>query len=112
MFGLKGLFRRKAHGPRPVAVDMPMPSRAADDAPVPNAVAEVLNRFANAHERRRVEVWRRNDGFFGFSEEQEFDDEYFGAYWSPIRGSGLYATQEEALRDARAEVPWLRASLT
>jgi hypothetical protein len=109
MFSLKGLLRRKAVAPRPAADDLLMPSRA----PVPNAVAEVLDRFfANADERRRVEVWRRNDGFFGFSEEQEFDDEHFGLYWSPVRGSGLYPTHEEALRDARAEIPWLRDSLT
>ena len=81
-----------------------------DEIPRPNAVADVLDRFVSGDGKRRVEVWRRNDGFFGFSEEEELDDEYSGLYWSPIRGSGLYETREDALRDARAEIPWLRDS--
>ena len=99
MFGLGRLFWR-----RPSAVE-------PGDLP-PNSIEEVLDRFVHPDGKRRAEVWRRRDGFFGFSEEVEVEDEYAGVSWSPACCSGLYATHEEALRDARAEIPWLADFLT
>ena len=103
MFGLKRPFGRKPKTSRP---------QALDETPLPNSIAQVLDTFVSGDKKRRAEVWRRHDGFFGFSEEQELDDEYAGLSWSPVRGSGLYATRDEALRDARAEIPWIRPFLT
>ena len=102
--GLGRIFGLGTRGSRPRA--------ALDDPPRPYAAAEIVACFVAQDGKRRVEVVRRHDGFFSFAEEQELEDEYIGVYWSPLRGSGLYETGSEALRDAHSEIPWLRPSLT
>ena len=90
---------------------------AEDEGPRPHSIVEVVDRFISADEKRRVEVGRRHDGYFSFGEMTELYtelyDDYSGRhYWSGTYGSGLYATREEALRDAKIEIRWLRESLT
>ena len=79
------------------------------EAPIPYAVERITDRFVSGDEKRRAQVWRRNDGLFAYSEEEERYDEDVGLYWDCVRVSGLYVKHEDALRDAQAEVPWLRA---
>jgi hypothetical protein len=58
--------------------------------------------------KRRVVVFRRDDGSFGF-EEERFSDEPLESAWIPF---GRYSvcrcdTAERALVEARSRVPWL-----
>ena len=98
MLDLKRLFKRGGQVARPEDVEPPHPM----------TTEVVLDRFVSADGKRRANVYRRHNGFFGFEEEIELYDDYSGLYWSPASGSGLYGTHEEALRDARAEIPWIR----
>jgi hypothetical protein len=50
---------------------------------------------------RILEVVKRPDGVGYFVEWTQEYDEYAGDYWSPSHQSGLYASAEDALMDAR-----------
>lgn len=44
-----------------------------------------------------------------FVEDSYYEgDEYTGPYFAPTHVSGLYASADEAERDARAMLPWLK----
>jgi len=59
--------------------------------------------------KARLYILARNDGLYEYRAEAEVvGDEFEGIYWAPTERSGLYATAEEAERDALAHVPWLR----
>jgi hypothetical protein len=67
---------------------------------------KVINR---ADGKARVCILARHDGLYEYWGETEIvGDEYEGIYWAPTDMSGLYASAEEAERDAWNEVPWLR----
>jgi len=68
--------------------------------------------FERADAKARLYILARNDGLYEYRGEAEVvGDEYEGIYWTPTEMSGLYATAEEAERDAFASVPWLRPEL-
>jgi hypothetical protein len=71
--------------------------------------AQIINVFESSDGKARVNVLKRNDGLFEFRayvERYEGDGSpYEGEpYWSPTVRSGLYASVEDAQRDALHEV--------
>ena len=63
----------------------------------------------DAEGKRRVRIFRRHTGTY------YFEDEYFGEHpmercWIPIRGGavGFYDSEQTALREAKANIDWLR----
>lgn len=59
--------------------------------------------------KARLHIFARNDGLYEYRGEAEIiGDKYEGIYWGDTEMSGLYASAEEAERDAYDEVPWLR----
>jgi hypothetical protein len=70
--------------------------------------AKSIKEFERADGKARLFILARNDGLYEYRGEVEVvGDEYEGIYWMPTEMSGLYATAEEAERDAFASVPWL-----
>jgi hypothetical protein len=70
-----------------------------------------IHLIADETRKRRVVVFRRDDGSFGF-EEERFSDEPLEMAWIPF---GRYSncrcdTAEHALREARSRVAWLAQS--
>jgi hypothetical protein len=67
--------------------------------------AKIINVFESSNRKVRVDVLERNDGLFEFrayaERFEEFTEEF---YWSPTLDSGIYASAEEAKRDALNEV--------
>jgi hypothetical protein len=61
--------------------------------------------------RRKLFIRRRGDLFTWEVETLvEYDEGEYGTYeyWTPTDGGGLYGSADEAEKDARAAVPWLR----
>jgi hypothetical protein len=66
-------------------------------------------RITSRDGRSRLEIVAEQNGMFRFVEETEREgDEYTGSYFAPSHWSGLYASAEDAERDARLTLPWLR----
>jgi hypothetical protein len=64
--------------------------------------AQIIKVIESSDRKARVEVLKRNDGLFEFRASVEcYEDGY---YWAPTLNSGLYASVEEAERDALHEV--------
>jgi len=58
---------------------------------------------------RRLLLIAEANGMWRFEEQSEYEgDEYTGRYFAPTHVSGLYESAEDAERDARAMLPWLR----
>ena len=73
--------------------------------------AKIVKVIEKGDGKSKVNVLERNDGLFEFRAyvEQHDDGPYSsGPYWSPTFYSGLYASAEEAERDALNQVHWLR----
>jgi len=58
--------------------------------------------------KERLCIIARDAGTYSFHIEFEDKDPYAGTYWSVRNFSGLYASLEEAEKDARQEITWLR----
>jgi hypothetical protein len=75
---------------------------------------KLVRTFTKPDQKRRLHIYQANTGLFWFSEEFEDREDLtdFGmgvsVFWSPSVPSGLYGTIEDAERDARAVIPWLR----
>jgi hypothetical protein len=67
--------------------------------------AKIINVLESSNRKVRVDVLERNDGLFEFrvyaERFEEFTEEF---YWSPTLESGIYASVEDAERDALNEV--------
>jgi hypothetical protein len=61
--------------------------------------------------KARVCIMVRDDGLYRFYWEFEDEDPPYGSFWTAQDFSGLYGTLEEAEREARLTVPWLRSQL-
>jgi len=74
-----------------------------------DSLKEIKN-IASPDGKHRVAIIARDDGCYHFMEEAESRDEEISkaVYWAPTYFSGIYGTAEEAERDARLIVPWLR----
>jgi len=60
--------------------------------------------------RRRVDIYRRDDGLFGFGELARYEGGSLtgDGYWAPLGAySTITETAEAAEREARASVAWL-----
>jgi hypothetical protein len=70
-----------------------------------------IHTIYDAAKRRRVVVFRQEDGSFGFSEER-FSDEALEQAWIPVGGYSVSRcdTAERALVEARDRVSWLSES--
>jgi hypothetical protein len=66
--------------------------------------AKIVSVFDTSDGKARVDLLERNDGFFEFrayAEHYESGGPYEGQpYWLPTVNSGLYASVEDAKRDA------------
>ena len=69
----------------------------------------LISRLESDDGRRVLEIGRQPNGFYRFVEWTEQPGyEYVDPYLAPTRWSGLYASAEDAERDARMELSWLR----
>lgn len=72
---------------------------------------EVIKEIIDTTGKRKVEIFKRNDGSFGF-ESWQFSDEPLENCWIPYgygRSSACFAADQEiAEREARGRVDWLR----
>lgn len=75
---------------------------------------EEIERFYSEDGERRAFIYRDSNGFYRFGEEvwmvEDNRDVGLGVYeyWEPEIGSGLYGALEDARREIRAVIPWLR----
>jgi len=53
---------------------------------------------------RRVQIFRREDGTFGFDEEKYAEKEQC---WIPLGFNSICDSQERAFTEARGRIPWL-----
>jgi hypothetical protein len=63
--------------------------------------------------KRRVQIFRSDDGFFSFLEEK-FSDQEFEQCWLPLtwrRSQPVCDTFETALREAKGRIEWLAEML-
>ena len=67
----------------------------------------VVASFTNAEGNRCVDVFRRDDGTFGFEEFRRDAEDLRG--WFPLHRHSrqVFATEVDALAQARAAVPWM-----
>jgi hypothetical protein len=68
-----------------------------------------IKTFDRPDGKRRLAIIERTDGCFEFIEDGEQYEDYIKEYYrAPCYFSGIYGTAEEAERDARLIIPWLR----
>jgi hypothetical protein len=72
---------------------------------------EVVKEILAPDRKRKVEIYHRRDGTFGFG-ELSFSDEPREMCWVPARSYGCRAAdQETAEREARSRVEWLKGAI-
>jgi hypothetical protein len=72
-----------------------------------SAVA-VVQTITHPNDSLRIDIFRRDDGTFGYVERERIVDEYGGG-WGLLDDSGMVAdTLETALAEVRGRVPWAR----
>jgi hypothetical protein len=64
-----------------------------------------VREFVSADGSRRLAIFRRPDGLFGFAGER-LTTENGDTFWEPCDGSGIYQTFDAAERAAVAEITW------
>jgi hypothetical protein len=67
---------------------------------------KTLETIYDASRKRRVIIFQRDDGSFGFDEER-FSDEPLEMAWLPYDRDCRCDSVERALSEARGRVPWL-----
>jgi hypothetical protein len=74
-------------------------------SPVAHQVVHQIEQTDGSH---RVDVFRRDDGTFGFAEFERLPDE-FGGGWRLLDDAGMVAdTLEKALAEIRGRVAWVK----
>jgi hypothetical protein len=72
-----------------------------------STASKVITSLHNDATDRCVDIFRRADGSFGYQEFRR-DVEDQGAWFITHHNQdGIYLSYEEAIREARANVPWL-----
>jgi hypothetical protein len=67
--------------------------------------AKSIKSIERAGGKARIYILARTDGLYEYRGEAEIvGDEYEGDYWSPAEHSGLFASADEAERNARDEI--------
>ncbi|MEJ5079260.1 MULTISPECIES: hypothetical protein [unclassified Ochrobactrum] len=70
-----------------------------------------LQAMDRADAKARFELFDHGNGLYSFEETQEFLDDVpeLGpyTYWGTTYASGLYNDPSEAMREAKALIPWL-----
>lgn len=69
---------------------------------------EIVRRIGSADGKRRVEIFRRADGTYGF-ENMKYGDQEESWFPAGRYSVGIFGTEEEALKEAKARVRWLAA---
>ncbi|WP_172709622.1 hypothetical protein [Sphingopyxis granuli] len=69
---------------------------------------DVVRELVSPSGKRKLRLYRRGDGFFGYEEIYEAFDEYVGLYWSPGHRSGVFDTYDAMMAEIEATTPWLR----
>jgi len=71
---------------------------------------QVVKTFLRADQRRRVRIFRREDGLFSFDEATRVNFPNGDRRWAPLLPYSTFCdTAEAAEREARATIPWLRS---
>ena len=68
---------------------------------------DLVREYPRPSGKRVVRLFRRSDGFFAYIEEFEAFDEIAGWYWSSGFGSGIFESEDVAVAEIIATVPWL-----
>jgi hypothetical protein len=68
----------------------------------------VVKRIRSADSKHELEIYRREDGFFGYFGHSELTDNGY-TFWAATEFSGIYDSLESAQRAVLADVAWLRA---
>lgn len=69
---------------------------------------EIVRSIASPDEKRRLEIFKRSNGTYGFEDMKNGEEE---SGWFPV-GSysiGIFSSEEEALNEAKERVQWLAA---
>lgn len=70
-------------------------------------IDQIVKTLPSSDGRYRVDIFRREDGLFGFREMAHYDGPE-GSYWAPLPPyKTITDTAERAEREARSCVPWL-----
>jgi hypothetical protein len=71
----------------------------------------ILKTFVRADGERRVLIYERGDGYFGFIEEMRVTTYDGDSAWSPLPGpSPICSSVEIAESEARSRIAWLQNS--
>jgi len=71
---------------------------------------QILKTFISADGECRVQVFKRPDGMFGFSEDVRTYNADGERCWTPASSSPICGSAEIAEMEARARIVWLRDS--
>jgi hypothetical protein len=70
---------------------------------------QVMKKSLRADQRRRVRIYRREDGLFSFDEATRVTFPNGDQHWAPLPPYSTFCdTAETAERAARATIPWLQ----
>jgi hypothetical protein len=72
---------------------------------------KIFNTVESTDGKRRLLVYRRDDGLFGFREEEQVPDRRGNVCWTPNATifAGIFETEISALQEARSQLPWFKA---
>jgi hypothetical protein len=69
--------------------------------------AEEIRKLQRPDGKAEVYILKRDDGLYEYVGSVECEEDGY-VYWGPVEHSGLFASAEEAERNALDEIPWLR----
>ena len=77
--------------------------------------SEIVRTIASPDGNRRVDIFKRDDGLYGFVQLAYYREGSLtppSSYWAPLGDWGTITdTPEAAEREARASIPWLAGDL-
>jgi len=67
---------------------------------------EIVRTIESSDGKRKLEIFRRADGTYGFEDMKYGDEE---ASWFPAGrySVGIFGTEEDALREAKGRIRWM-----
>ena len=72
-------------------------------------VAEIVRTIESSDGKRKLEVFRREDGTYGFEDLKYGEEE---ETWFPAGrySVGIFATEEDAIKEAKGRVQWMAST--
>jgi hypothetical protein len=69
---------------------------------------QVIRTITRTDGQRRVDIFRRADGLYGFAEMAHYQNPLGGGSWAPLLSYATVVDSPDAAeREARASIPWL-----